>query len=53
MSYMARLAERQTGAVESATQTWDAPTHWQQVLDWTAEAFREAPACIPWRCANG
>jgi hypothetical protein len=28
--YGASLARAATGAVESATQTWDALTHWQQ-----------------------
>jgi len=46
--YVAPLArERQPVLWNLLTQTWDAPTHWQQLLDWTAEAFREAPACIP------
>jgi N-acyl-D-aspartate/D-glutamate deacylase len=49
MDYMARLSRESGRPVlwNLLTQTWDAPTHWQQVLDWTEEAFREGARVHP------
>jgi N-acyl-D-aspartate/D-glutamate deacylase len=49
MEYMCRLSRESGRPVvwNLLAQTWDAPGHWQQVLDWTAEAFRDGARVHP------
>jgi len=49
MTYMSRLSRESGRPVlwNLLTQTWDAPTHWRQVLDWTEEAFHEGARVHP------
>jgi N-acyl-D-aspartate/D-glutamate deacylase len=49
MEYMSRLSRESGRPVlwNLLTQTWDAPTHWRQVLDWTEEAFRDGARVHP------
>lgn len=49
MEYMKRLSIESGRPVvwNLLTQTWDSPNHWRQVLDWTAEAFREGARVHP------
>jgi N-acyl-D-aspartate/D-glutamate deacylase len=49
MDYMARLARASGRPVvwNLLAQTWAAPTHWRQVLDWTADAFRDGARVHP------
>jgi N-acyl-D-aspartate/D-glutamate deacylase len=49
MSYMARLSRESGRPVvwNLLSQTWESPSHWRQVLDWTAEAFRDGARVHP------
>lgn len=49
MDYLARLSRESGRPVvwNLLSQTWDAPDHWRQVLDWTAEAFRDGARVHP------
>jgi len=49
MEYLKRLSRESGRQVvwNLLTQTWDSPNHWRQVLDWTAEAFREGARVHP------
>jgi N-acyl-D-aspartate/D-glutamate deacylase len=49
MEYLKRLSRESGRPVvwNLLTQTWDSPNHWRQVLDWTAEAFREGARVHP------
>lgn len=49
MEYMKRLSHESGRPVvwNLLTQTWASPNHWRQVLDWTAEAFREGARVHP------
>jgi N-acyl-D-amino-acid deacylase len=49
MQYMTRLSRESGRPVvwNLLAQTWDAPRHWQQVLDWTEEAFRDGARVHP------
>ncbi len=49
MEYMTRLSRESGRPVlwNLLAQTWNAPDHWSQVLDWTAEAFREGARVHP------
>jgi len=49
MDYMSRLSRESGRPVvwNLLAQTWDSPNHWQQVLDWTEEAFRDGARVHP------
>jgi N-acyl-D-amino-acid deacylase len=49
MEYLARLSRESGRPVvwNLLSQTWEAPDHWRQVLDWTAAAFREGARVHP------
>jgi N-acyl-D-aspartate/D-glutamate deacylase len=49
MEYLTRLSRVSGRPVvwNLLTQTWDSPNHWRQVLDWTADAFREGARVHP------
>ncbi len=49
MEYLTRLSRESGRPVvwNLLTQTWDSPNHWRQVLDWTADAFREGARVHP------
>jgi N-acyl-D-aspartate/D-glutamate deacylase len=49
MEYMTRLSRESGRPVvwNLLAQTWDAPDHWRQVLDWTADVFREGARVYP------
>jgi len=49
MEYMTRLSRESGRPVlwNLLSQTWAAPDHWRQVLDWTEEAFRDGARVHP------
>lgn len=49
MDYMARLSRESGRPVlwNLLSQTWAAPDHWQRVLDWTEEVFRDGARVHP------
>lgn len=49
MDYLARLSRESGRPVvwNLLAQTWDTPDHWRQVLEWTAELFREGARVHP------
>jgi N-acyl-D-aspartate/D-glutamate deacylase len=49
MDYMCRLSRESGRPVvwNLLSQSWDSPGHWRQVLDWTAEAFRDGARVHP------
>ena len=49
MDYLARLSRESGRPVlwNLLSQTWAAPDHWKQVLDWTEDAFREGARVHP------
>lgn len=49
MEYLARLSRESGRPVvwNLLSHTWEAPHHWRQVLDWTAELFQEGARVYP------